>query len=131
MQIGDCVNNIFHVVGGFPRTLRFIVSDPIDEVKELAPHELGIQNCGHLMVRRAVHNDRRRRRHVTTWEYVGIMRLQEADVEDGMDFEGRRQLQAIRRGSDLANHRKWTHATTSSFEEGRVDPTWRRDNHAF
>ena len=42
MEIRDCVSSIFHVVGRFPRTLRFIVPDPVDEVKELASHELGI-----------------------------------------------------------------------------------------
>ena len=115
MEIGECISSIFHVVGRFPRTLGFIVSNPIDEVEELAPHDLRIQNCGHLMFRRAVHNDRRRRRHKTTWECVGIVRLQEADVEDGMDFQGRRQLQAIKRGSDLANHREWTEATDIQF----------------
>ena len=33
MEIGDRVSSIVHVVGRFPRTLRFIVPDPIDEVK--------------------------------------------------------------------------------------------------
>ena len=75
MEICDCVSSISHVVGRFPRTLRFIVPDPVDEVKELSPHDLRIQNCGHLMFWRAVHNDRRRRRHDTTWKRVGIVRL--------------------------------------------------------
>ena len=95
MEICDRVRSIVHVVGRFPRTLRFIVPDPVDEVKEPAPHELGIQDCGHLMLWRAVHNDRRWRRDDTTGERVGMVRLEEADVEDRMDFHKRRQLQAI------------------------------------
>ena len=75
MEICDRVNNISHVVGRFPRTLRFIVPDPFDEVKELASHDLGFQICGHLMFWRAVHNDRRKRRHDTIWERVGIVQL--------------------------------------------------------
>ena len=115
MEICDRVSSIVHVVGRFPRTLRFIVPDPIDEVKEPAPHELGIQNCGHLMVWRAVHNDRRWRRHDTTREGVGMVRLEEADVEDGMEFHRGRQLQAIRRGADLAQNRKRTQTTDIQF----------------
>ena len=115
MEICDRVSNIFHVAGRFPRTLGFIVPDPVDEVKKLASHELGIQNCGHLMLWRAVHNDRRWRRHDTTWECVGMVRLEEADVEDRVDFQGGRQLQAIRRGADQANHRKRTQATDIQF----------------
>ena len=42
MEIGDRVRSIFHVVSRFPRTLRFIVPDPVDEVKDLASHDLGI-----------------------------------------------------------------------------------------
>ena len=75
MEICDYDSSISHVVGRFPRTLRFIVPDPLDEVKELAPHDFRIHKCGHLMFWRAVHNDRRRRRHDTTSERVGIVRL--------------------------------------------------------
>ena len=92
MEICDRVSSISHVVGRFPRTLRFIVPDLVDEVKELASHDLGIQNCGHLILWRAVHNDQRWRRHDTTGERVGMVRLEEADVEDRMDFQGGRQL---------------------------------------
>ena len=42
MEISDRVSSIPHVVGRFPRTVRFIGPDPVDEVKELASHELGI-----------------------------------------------------------------------------------------
>ena len=115
MEICDRARSISHVVGRFPRTLRFIVPYPVDEVKELASHNLGIQNCGHLMLWRAVHNDRRWRRHDTTWERIGMVRLEEVDVEDRMDFHRRRQLQTIRRGADLAKHWKRTQTMDIQF----------------
>ena len=92
MEICDRVSSIAHVVGRFPRSLRFIVPDPIDKIKDLAPHDLRVEDRGHLIFRRAVHNDRRRRRHDTTRECIGTVWLQEADVEDGMEFDGGRQL---------------------------------------
>ena len=65
MEIRDRVSSIAHVVGRFPRALSFIEPDPIHEVKYLTMHELGIEDRGHLILRLAVHHDRRRRRHDT------------------------------------------------------------------
>ena len=44
-----------------------------------------------------------------------MVRLEEADVEDGMEFHRSRQLQAIRRGADLAENRKRTQTTDIQF----------------
>ena len=90
MEICDRVSSIVHVVGRFPRTLRYIVPDPVDEVKNLAPHDLGVENFGHLIFWLAVHSDWRRRRHDTTRIGIGIVRLEKADVEDGMDGNAKR-----------------------------------------
>ena len=90
MEIRYRVSSIAHVVRRFPRALRFIEPDPIHVVKDLATHDLGIEDRGHLMLRLAVHHDRRKRRHDTARKRIGIVWLEEADVEDGMDFDGGR-----------------------------------------
>ena len=115
MEICDRVSSIAHVVGRFPRAVRFTEPDPVHEVKDLALHDFGIEDRGHLMLTLAVHHDRRRRRHDTARERIGIVWLQEADVEDGMDFDGGRQLQMVSRCPNLANDRERAQTTDIQF----------------
>ena len=115
MVVGDHVSRVCQVLRRLPRTFRFVVADPIHQVKQLATQEFGIEDLRHLTFWCAVHNDWRRRRHDTTGERVGIMWLQKADVENRVDLDGGRQLQAICRGPDLANHREGTETPKDQF----------------
>ena len=68
-----------------PRSLRYIVPYPIDEILELAAADPGVENLTNLELWQTVHLDEKGNSLNATRKRVGHMRLQEADVEDGMD----------------------------------------------
>ena len=72
-----------------PRTVKFVVAHPIDEVLEGAAPDPRIQDSLHLEFGNAIHFDRRRDVHDTSRESVGDMWFQETHMKNRMDFYGR------------------------------------------
>ena len=107
MEICDRVSSISHVVDRFPKNAPIHRTRPSRRSKRASPAQSWNPELWppHVPARRP------QRPEEEAWDRVGIVRLQEANVEDGMDFQGGRQLQAIRRSSDLANHTEWIQAT--------------------
>ena len=73
------------VVGGFPRSLIHVVTDPVDKIVQLPVPELRIKDRLNLELGNTIHVERRRRIDDAAWKLVWNMGLQEADVENRMD----------------------------------------------
>ena len=72
-----------------PRTVRFVVTHPIDEVLESAAPDPRIEESLHLELKNSIHFDRRWDVHDTSPESAGDMWFQETHMKNGMDFYGR------------------------------------------
>ena len=98
-----------------PKSFRDVVSYPIDKIVQLASTDLGVQNLTDLKFRETVHMEGGRSGHDATKEFVGDMRLQEADVEDRMDKHGRREVEMKSRSSNLTNDGEGSGSTNIQF----------------
>ena len=58
MKLCDGRAGVDNVVGRFPRSLRFVVAHPIDEVLQLVPLESGIEDRINLELRKTIHLER-------------------------------------------------------------------------
>ena len=107
---------IVRCICSLPRTVRFVGAHPIHEVVKVAAPNPRIQDSLHLELRYNIHLDRRWDVHDTSRESVGDMWLQETHMENTMDFYGRGESQAIRRGANLANDREGSKFADVQFE---------------
>ena len=64
MEIRDDRGGISEILCRLPRALSFVEALPVHEVVQIATQEFGIQHRSDFLLRFAVHDDRRRLRHV-------------------------------------------------------------------
>ena len=91
------------VVGGFPRSLVDVVTDPVDKIVQLPVPELGVEDRLNLKLRDPIDVERWRCSYDAAWELVWNMGLQEADVENRMDLHGRWKIEMESGRTNLAN----------------------------
>jgi len=103
MKNSNCLVSMGDIGFRLPGLVVRIVTDPIHQVKQLAPENLGAEDLVNLELRKTVHLSGQGRRHDTARERVRHMRLQKADVEHGMDFHRRWQAESKCRIPDRAN----------------------------
>ena len=86
MEISYCRLGIGKICNRLPRSIRNVVTDPIDEVLDLAAADLGVENLANFELRQTVHLDGKGNALNAAKKRVGHMGLQKADVEDWMDI---------------------------------------------
>ena len=103
MESSNCVGSICNIGLRHPGLVVRVISDPIYQVKQLAPENLGAEDLGNLKLGKAVHLSGQGRRHDTSRECVRHMRLQQANMEHWMDLHRRWQAEAVGRIADGTN----------------------------
>ena len=96
MKISYCRRGIGKICNRLPRSFRYIVPDPIDEILDFAAADLGVENLMIFELRQTVHLDGKGDSLNAAKKRVGHMRLQEADVEDGMDVHAGGEIESER-----------------------------------
>ena len=111
MEVGNCHRSIGKICSRLPRSVGNIVSDPIDEIQEFAPSDLGVQNCPNLKLWKPVHLDGVRGRLDASRDCIGNVGFEEADMEDWMDVHGGGKIESKGRSADWTNDSEGTEAT--------------------
>ena len=98
MKIINCQLGMSKVVGRFPRSVVYVVADPIHEVVQFPVPKFGVEDRLNFEFWDVVHMDGQRGGHDAARERVGHVGLQEADVEYIMNLHGRWKIQSKSRG---------------------------------
>ena len=85
MNISYCRLGIRKIGNRLPRSLRYAVPYPIYQILYLSTTDPGVENLANFKLRQSVHLDGEGSALKAARKRVGHMRLQKADVEDGMD----------------------------------------------
>ena len=91
VKILDCLARICQSNSWLPRAVRNVVAHPVHVVFQLAAPKSGVEDRIDLKLLHTVHLDCWRRGHDSAWERICHVGLQEADMENWMDLNGRWQ----------------------------------------